>query len=55
MISNKAVSVDKVGANVLLSGATVSAAGGAGVFTIQCFGQDGKMKWEEKNPNLVVN
>ena len=55
MISNKAVSVDKVGANVLLSGATVSAAGGAGVFTIQCFGQDGKLKWEEKNPNLVVN
>ena len=55
MISNKAVSVDKVGASVLLSGAAVSAAGGAGVFTIQCFGQDGKMKWEEKNPNLVVN
>ena len=55
MISNKAVSVDKVGASVLLSGATVSAAGGAGVFTIQCFGQDGKLKWEEKNPNLVVN
>jgi hypothetical protein len=55
MISNKAVSVDKVGASVLLSGATVSAVGGAGVFTIQCFGQDGKLKWEEKNPNLVVN
>jgi hypothetical protein len=55
MISNKAVSVDKVGANVLLSGATVSAAGGAGVFTIQCFDKDGKLKWEEKNPNLVVN
>jgi hypothetical protein len=55
MISNKAVSVDKVGASVLLSGATVSAAGGAGVFTIQCFDKDGKLKWEEKNPNLVVN
>ena len=55
MISNKAKSVDKVGACVLLGGATTSAAGGAGVFTIQCFGQDGKMKWEEKNPNLVVN
>jgi hypothetical protein len=55
MISNKAVSVDKVGASVLLSGATVSAVGGAGVFTIQCFGQDGKLKWEEKNHNLVVN
>ena len=55
MISNKAVSVDKVGASVLLSGESVSAAGGAGVFTIQCVGQDGKLKWEEKNPNLVVN
>lgn len=55
MISNKAVSVDKVGASVLLSGAAASSAGGAGIFTIQCIGQDGKLKWEEKNPNLVVN
>ena len=55
MISNKAVSVDKIGASVLLGGESVSAAGGAGVFTIQCIGQDGKLKWEEKNPNLVVN
>jgi hypothetical protein len=55
MISNKAKSVDKVGACVLQSGAATSAASGAGVFTIQCFDQDGKLKWEEKNPNLVVN
>jgi hypothetical protein len=55
MISNKAKSVDKIGASVLLGGSTVSAAGGAGIFTIQCFGQDGNLKWEEKNPNLVVN
>ena len=55
MISNKAKSVDKVGACTLLGGSTVSAAGGAGVFTIQCFDKDGKLKWEEKNPNLVVN
>jgi hypothetical protein len=55
MISNKAKSVDKVGACALLGGETTSTAGGAGVFTIQCFGQDGKLKWEEKNPNLVVN
>jgi len=55
MISNKAKSVDKVGACALLGGATTSTAGGAGVFTIQCFGQDGNLKWEEKNPNLVVN
>jgi len=55
MISNKAKSVDKVGGCVLLGGATTSAAGGAGVFTIQCIDKDGKLKWEEKNPNLVVN
>jgi hypothetical protein len=55
MITNKAKSIDKVGASVLLGNSTISAAGGAGVFTIQCFGQDGKLKWEEKNPNLVVN
>lgn len=55
MISNKAKSVDKIGASVLLGGSTVSAAGGAGIFTIKCFGQDGNLKWEEKNPNLVVN
>jgi hypothetical protein len=55
MISNKAVSVDKVGASVLLSGASVSSVGGAGVFTIQCIDKDGKLKWEAKNPNLVVN
>jgi len=55
MISNKAKSIDKVGASVLLSGVAVSTAGGSGVFTIQCFGQDGNLKWEEKSPNLVVN
>jgi hypothetical protein len=26
-----------------------------GVFTIQCVDKDGNLKWEEKNPNLVVN
>jgi hypothetical protein len=26
-----------------------------GVFTIQCLDKDGNLKWEEKNPNLVVN
>ncbi len=55
MISNKAKSIDKVGASVLLGTSTSSTAAGAGVFTIQCFDKDGKLKWEEKNPNLVVN
>lgn len=26
-----------------------------GVFTVQCFDKEGNLKWEEKNPNLVVN
>lgn len=26
-----------------------------GVFTIQCLDKDGNLKWEEQNPNLVVN
>ena len=26
-----------------------------GVFTVQCFDKDGNLKWEEVNPNLVVN
>jgi hypothetical protein len=55
VITNKAKSIDKVGASVLLGNSTISAAGGAGVFTIQCFDKDSKLKWEEKNPNLVVN
>jgi hypothetical protein len=26
-----------------------------GVYTVQCFDKDGNLKWEETNPNLVVN
>jgi len=26
-----------------------------GVFKVQCFGDDGVLKWEEETPNLVVN
>ena len=26
-----------------------------GVYTVQCFDEDGNLKWEETNPNLVVN
>jgi hypothetical protein len=26
-----------------------------GVFTVQCFDSEGNLKWEEQNPNLVVN
>ena len=26
-----------------------------GVFNVKCYGADGELKWEEENPNLVVN
>jgi hypothetical protein len=26
-----------------------------GIFKVQCFGADGVLKWEEENPNLVMN
>ena len=28
---------------------------GGGVFTVQCFDKEGNLKWEAKEPNLVVN
>jgi hypothetical protein len=30
-------------------------ASAGGVYTIQCIGADGKLKWEQNTPNLVVN
>ena len=33
---------------------TTSAKGG-GVFRVECFGADGKLKWADENHNLVVN
>ena len=47
--------MDKVGSSVLLGNEAVSSARAAGVFTLQCIDKDGNLKWEEKNPNLVVN
>jgi hypothetical protein len=55
VITNKATSVDKVMANVNVGGELDSRALAAGRFTIQCLDKDGNLKWEEKNPNLVVN
>ena len=32
-----------------------SKASAGGVYTIQCIGSDGQLKWEQNTPNLVVN
>ena len=55
MINNKATGLDKVGSSVLLGSDAIVSARAAGVFTLQCIDKDGNLKWEEKNPNLVVN
>ena len=47
--------VDMVAATVdkKVSGFEKALAGG--VFTVTCYDKDGNLKWEETNPNLVVN
>ena len=55
MITNKSTTIDKVIASVNIGGELDSKALATGRFTIQCLDKDGNLKWEEKNPNLVVN
>jgi hypothetical protein len=55
MIDNKATSIDKVNSAVACGSKSFGGASGGGVFTVQCFDKDGNLKWEESNPNLVVN
>jgi hypothetical protein len=55
MLINKASSSDIIGAAItrtVTSGEKVAA---GGVFTVQCIGADGQIKWEESLKNLVVN
>jgi hypothetical protein len=55
VITNKSTTIDKVIASVNIGGELDSKALATGRFTIQCLDKDGNLKWEEKNPNLVVN
>ena len=50
-----AKSVDKPSASVGLGKGASEGIKGGGVFTVTCIGADGKVKWEESTPNLVVN
>ena len=46
---------DTTGASVVASGGVSSGLKAGGIFAVQCFDKDGKLKWEEKSHNLVVN
>jgi hypothetical protein len=53
--ANKAKSTDRTAASVSVCKELQSRAGAGGVFHVQCFDKDGKLKWETREHNLVVN
>lgn len=55
MLSNIAKSSDTVAASAIGGVSAQNGVCGGGIFTVQCFGADGNLKWEEQMPNLVVN
>lgn len=55
MFNNEAKSTDVVAAGFVAGTKSTEGAGAAGVYKVQCFGADGKLKWEENMHNLVVN
>ena len=55
MLNIKAKAGDTLGAAVTSSGGTNDKVSAGGVFTVQCFGADGTLKWESVKHNLVVN
>jgi len=46
---------DSVSGAVIRKSDFVHSAAAGGVFTVTCRDKDGNLKWEESNPNLVVN
>jgi hypothetical protein len=55
MLENKASSSDLVGSSLVVAKPVTESGGAGGVYTLQCFDKDGKLKWEESAHNLVVN
>jgi hypothetical protein len=55
MLDNQAKSNDLVGSALTVSKPVTEGIGAGGVYTLQCFDKDGKLKWEESAHNLVVN
>ena len=55
MFNENAGTNDTVASAVQASGLAGDKTKAGGVFAIQCFDKDGKLKWETKEHNLVVN
>jgi hypothetical protein len=55
MFKEKATSTDTVSAGLVARTGADSGARAGGVFHVQCFDKDGKLKWETSEHNLVVN
>ena len=55
MFNEAAKSTDIVAAALATAKPITEGAGAGGVYTLQCFDKDGKLKWEESSHNLVVN
>jgi hypothetical protein len=55
MLTNQASSSDIIGAAITRTVASSEKVAAGGVFTVQCIGADGQVKWEENLKNLVVN
>ena len=55
MLDNQAKSSDFVGSALAVAKPVTEGVGAGGVYTLQCLDKDGKLKWEAKSHNLVVN
>jgi len=55
MFNENAQSTDLVAAALATAKPITEGVGAGGVYTLQCFDKDGKLKWEESTHNLVVN
>jgi hypothetical protein len=54
MQSENAKSMDAVTVNVMANKTMQEASGATGVYTVECIGQDGQVKWSETFKNLVT-
>jgi hypothetical protein len=55
MFNEHASPVDVITSQVASGGKTGNQVKGGGAFLVQCFDQEGKLKWEAEKHNLVVN
>jgi len=55
MFNEHASPVDAITSQVASGGKTGNQVKGGGAFLVQCFDQEGKLKWEAEKHNLVVN